>query len=40
MTDTDDTADSQKTYAGFIATLKWTVPVIALIVLFVVLLIA
>ncbi len=35
-----DIEKAQATYSGFMATLKWAVPVIALIVLFVVSLIA
>jgi len=35
-----DIEKAEATYSGFMATLKWAVPVIALIVLFVVMLIA
>ncbi|WP_298464966.1 aa3-type cytochrome c oxidase subunit IV [uncultured Erythrobacter sp.] len=37
---THDIEKAEKTYGGFIATLKWSVPLIALITLFVVMLIA
>jgi len=34
-----ETKDAEKTYSGFIGTLKWAVPLVAVIVLLVVLLI-
>lgn len=37
---THDMDDAQKTYGGFMATLKWSVPIIAIIVFFVIMLIA
>ena len=40
MANSQDLKDSQKTYSGFIATLKWAVPLTAAIVLVVVILIA
>ena len=40
MAPTNDLKDAEKTYSGFISTLKWAVPVIAVIVAIVVWLIA
>ena len=40
MAHSQDLKDSQRTYAGFIGTLKWAVPLVAAITLFVVILIA
>ena len=40
MARSQDLKDSHKTYAGFIATLKWAVPLVAAIALVVVILIA
>ncbi|MEL6528621.1 MAG: hypothetical protein AAGK01_00855 [Pseudomonadota bacterium] len=37
---THDMDKAEKMYGGFIATLKWTVPLLALITLFVIMLIA
>ena len=40
MTPSEYPKDSQATYSGFIGTLKWAIPVIAVIVLFVILIIS
>ena len=40
MAPSDDIKDARATYSGFIGTLKWVVPVVAVVVLIVVLLIA
>ncbi|WP_281501098.1 hypothetical protein [Erythrobacter sp. F6033] len=37
---TNDMDDAKQTYSGFISSLKWTVPLIAVITLFVIMLIA
>lgn len=40
MASANDMKAAEKTYSGFISLLKWTVPIVSLIALFVVILIA